>query len=397
MNDRIKQLFDDGYYIVAVFDDRSDIVYSNKKFQQYFPVIRNKEEFKAVILSEELFDDKRKCIIVDSPQTKNIIKFEVNFNAGHALYMGVIMDSSELFRWGCYVDTNLDKDAKESLPQSMSMKIRSSVYSTLTFDQEWKLRYLSENTKDILGEGEYLEKSMEEIFGREISEKILSRTHYFRVFDDVTIDMEGKMVVVSELSSGYKVLNVYPYSSNTMNKFEEIAHLKYKIRKLEQELSDRDKFIKTQKEIFKSLTTVDGLTKLYNRRYLIERFSEEMNKIAKNGYTFAITNFRIRNFKQVNMQIGYEKADELLKYLSVIIKKRLHPDNDMAFRIGNAEFLILSRKSSEEIAKRQFESLQEEFLEHTGFELSLHIFDSQNMDESIIGLYHEHKQRLNQD
>lgn len=394
MDDRIKQLFDEGYYIVAVFDDKGEISYSNKKFSQYFPNVTSKEQFKSIILSEELFDNKRKCIVVDSQETRNIIKFEVNFHEAHSLYMGVVMDSAELFRWGCYVDTNLEKDSKESLPQSMSTKIRSNVYSTLTFGSDWKLRYFSENTKDILGEGEYLEKSLDEIFGAEIAEKIISKTHYFRVFEDVTIDMEGKMIVVSELSSGYKVLNVYPYSSNTMNKFEEIAHLKYRIRKLEQELADRDKFIKAQKEIFKSLTTVDGLTKLYNRRYLIEQFSHEMDKIAKHGYTFAMTNFQIEQFRQINRQIGYEKADELLKYLSILIKKRLHPENDLAFRIGNAEFLILSRKSSEQEAQRQFASIEEEFKTNTGFEISIDIFDSEHMDESVVGLYHEEKRKL---
>lgn len=387
MNEELKNLFDEGYYMVASFDNKGDLSYKNRKFHKYFPAIKNKEDFKELTLSEEIFSIKRKCLVVDSPDMDGIVKFELNYKEGACLFMGLKMNYTELLRLGSYAGMNVNKNIKNLSPSSV--RVKTGIYSTMTFDQNWQLRYFSENTTDILGKRDYAGKSLRDIFGETVAEEIISKAHYFKIFDDVTIDMDGKFMVVSELSSGYKVLNVYPYSSATMNKFEELSYLKYKIKKLEKELTDREKFIRAQKEMFKSLTTVDGLTKLYNRRYLIERFSLEMEKITQKGYTFSVINFHIENFKEINVRIGYEKADELLKFLSVIIKKRLQETKDMAFRVGSAEFLVLSSQSCQETAQRQFDGIQEEFTRKTGFDLNVHILDSENLDMNIVGLYHE--------
>ena len=80
------------------------------------------------------------------------------------------------------------------------------------------------------------------------------------------------------MNSQYLVVNIYPYSANVMNKFEEVSYLRYKIKNLESEISSRDKFIKAQKEVYKNISTVDSLTKLYTRRYLIDRYNEALNK-----------------------------------------------------------------------------------------------------------------------
>lgn len=389
MSEELRLLLDEGYYMIAAFDKKGNLMYNNRKFSQYFQSIHHKDGLKGLILSEEICSATRKCIVVDSPDMDGIVKFELNFKAGSCLYMGLKMNYTELLRLGSYAGINVSKKIKNFSPSSVRMK--TGVYSTMTFDRDWKLRYFTENTTDILGDRDYSGRTLLEIFGQNISDEIISKTRYFQIFDDLTIDMEGKFIVVSELSSGYKVLNVYPYSSGTMNKFEEISYLKYKIKKLEQELLDREKFIKTQKEIFKSLTTVDGLTKLYNRRYLIERFSEEMEKIAESGYTFAVINFHIRNFKTINREIGYEKADDLLRHLSMLIKKRLHQGDDMAFRVGSAEFMVLSSKSLKEKAQQQFGGIEEEFFANTGFGLDLNILDSENLDRDIVALYHERK------
>jgi hypothetical protein len=48
-------------------------------------------------------------------------------------------------------------------------------------------------------------------------------------------------------------MNVYPYSNNICNRFEEVASLKYKIEQLESELTRRKKLIDFQKETIKTL------------------------------------------------------------------------------------------------------------------------------------------------
>lgn len=389
MYDLLESLFDKGYYLLAAFGEEGGLIYANEKFRQYFSDLNHLAELEARILAQEIAGGRRESVTVDSNGADCIVRFRLNYEGSNCICMGEPISYEEFLRTNpCFSGVQC---IKGSLLPEKSVKFYSSVYSTLIYDKDWKLKYFSENLLDILGEGEYKGKSLEEIFGREVAESIVSKEHYFRVFEDVTIDLVGKMLVVSELKTGYKVINLYPYSKNTMNKFEEISRLRYQIINLQKELADRDKFIKAQKEIFKNLTTVDGLTKLYNRRYLIERFSEEMDKIVQKGDTFAMTNFDIENFKQINRQIGYEKADDLLKYLSMLIKNRLDPGRDTAFRIGTAEFLVLSVKSSKETAEEQFGKICSEFKEHTGLEVQMNIFDSENMDLSVIGLCQEKK------
>lgn len=389
MDNLLESLFDKSYYLMAVFGGDGDLVYANQKFRHFFMELKHRKELEKLILAEEITDGIRESVAVDSKRAGCIVRFRLSYEGQNCMFTGEPISYEEFLKENrCFASVQCPSGSL--LPEN-SVKFHSSVYSTLVFDKDWKLKYFSENTFDILGEREYIGKNLEEIFDREIAEGITAKTHYFRVFEDVTIDVVGKMLVVSELRTGYKVINIYPYSRNTMNKFEEMSRLRYQIRNLEKELADRDKFIKTQKEIFRNLTTVDGLTKLYNRRYLIERFSEEMEKIAQNGSTFAMTNFDIENFKQINREIGFEKADDLLKYLSMLIKKRLNPNRDTAFRIGSAEFLVLSVHSSKETAEEQFAVVSREFEEHTGLPVQMNIFDSKHMDMSIIGLYQEKK------
>ncbi|MDO4720293.1 MAG: GGDEF domain-containing protein [Peptostreptococcaceae bacterium] len=389
MYNLLESLFDKGYYLVAVFSGDGDLMYANQKFRHFFMDLKHRKELENLILAEEITDGRQESVAVDSKGADCIVRFRLSYEGQNCMFMGEPISYEEFLKENPCFSVQCPRGSL--LPEN-SVKFHSAVYSTLVFDKDWQLKYFSENTFDVLGEGEYIGKSLEEIFGREIAEGITAKTHYFRVFEDVTIDVVGKMLVVSELRTGYKVINIYPYSRNTMNKFEEMSRLHYQIRNLEKELADRDKFIKTQKEIFKNLTTVDGLTKLYNRRYLIERFSAEMKKIAQSGRTFAMTNFDIENFKQINREIGFEKADDLLKYLSMLIKKRLDPNRDTAFRIGSAEFLVLSLHASKETAKEQFSMVSREFEEHTGLPVQMNIFDSNHMDMSIIGLYREKKE-----
>ena len=192
------------------------------------------------------------------------------------------------------------------------------------------------------------------------------------------MEIDGKLIVLSEMNSKYLVVNIYPYSANVMNKFEEVSYLRYKIKNLESEISSRDKFIKAQKEVYKNISTVDSLTKLYTRRYLIDRYNEALNKSKNYGYKFSLINFHIENFKKINSDIGYDKADDLLKKLSMLIRKTMDHKHDLAFRVSSAEFVILSSFITKELAKDKYESIRNQFQEQTGFDLKMRVIDSQD-------------------
>lgn len=88
-------------------------------------------------------------------------------------------------------------------------------------------------------------------------------------------------------------------------------------------------------EILQKSNMIDGLTKLYNRKYL----NTFMDTTATNFSSFAVAMVDIDYFKKVNDTYGHDAGDLVLKGLSEIFKSVIGKD-DIAFRFGGEEFLI---------------------------------------------------------
>ena len=372
----------DSFYMIASFDETGNIIYKNNKFNMYFPEVKSKDDFMDVTYEQEVFGRNRKRIIVESPDMDGIIKFEVNFSKGVSSYVGTKINYDEIIELGHYTGIPVKKDKSKYKAKISVAKTKMNAYATMLIGKDDKIKYITDNIYEILGSNVYLDKSLTEVFGQDIAIEIKNRINYLRVFEDATLEIDGKLIVLSEMNSKYLVVNIYPYSANVMNKFEEVSYLKYKIKNLESEINSRDKFIRAQKEVYKNISTVDSLTKLYTRRYLIDRYNEALNKSKNYGYKFSLINFHIENFKKINSDIGYDKADDLLKKLSMLIRKTMDHKHDLAFRVSSAEFVILSSFITKKLAKDKFESIRSAFQEETGFELKMNVIDSE--DEAIM-------------
>ncbi|WP_313017076.1 GGDEF domain-containing protein [Acetoanaerobium noterae] len=368
----------DSFYMIASFDEAGDIIYKNNKFNMYFPDVKSKDDFMDITYEQEVFGRNRKRIIVESPDMDGIIKFEVNYSKGISSYIGTKINYDEIIELGHYTGIPVKKDKARFNRKISVSKTKMNAYATMLVGKDEKIKYITDNIYEILGSNIYLDKTLTEVFGNDIALEIKNRINYLKVFDDTTLEIDGKLIVLSEMNSKYLVVNIYPYSANVMNKFEEVSYLRYKIKNLESEISSRDKFIKAQKEVYKNISTVDSLTKLYTRRYLIDRYNEALNKSKNYGYKFSLINFHIENFKKINSDIGYDKADDLLKKLSMLIRKTMDHKHDLAFRVSSAEFVILSSFITKELAKDKYESIRNQFQEQTGFDLKMRVIDSQD-------------------
>lgn len=81
-----------------------------------------------------------------------------------------------------------------------------------------------------------------------------------------------------------------------------------------------------------SESNLDPLTGYYNRRSL----EEKVNSLEM----YSIILLDIDLFKTVNDQYGHQVGDEVLKYLSTLVKNETR-ESDMCFRMGGEEFLIV--------------------------------------------------------
>jgi diguanylate cyclase (GGDEF)-like protein len=92
-------------------------------------------------------------------------------------------------------------------------------------------------------------------------------------------------------------------------------------------------------EIYR-LTTVDGLTQIYNKRYFLETLEREISRAHRYHRDLALIMFDIDFFKNVNDTHGHLAGDSVLKQLASVLRGRIRREDIMA-RYGGEEFAII--------------------------------------------------------
>ena len=99
----------------------------------------------------------------------------------------------------------------------------------------------------------------------------------------------------------------------------------------------------------------DGLTGLYNRRYLFEELNRELSRAQRNSTCFSIMSMDIDNLKEINDRFGHNYGDVLIKEFGEIVRKASRK-TDIAARIGGDEFILLTpecdQSQAENVARR---------------------------------------------
>jgi len=92
-------------------------------------------------------------------------------------------------------------------------------------------------------------------------------------------------------------------------------------------------------EIYR-LTTVDGLTQIFNKRYFSEALGREIARASRYRRELSMVMFDLDHFKQVNDTHGHLAGDAVLKTLSLTIKAKIRTE-DIFARYGGEEFAII--------------------------------------------------------
>lgn len=112
-------------------------------------------------------------------------------------------------------------------------------------------------------------------------------------------------------------------------------------------------------EEMRQLAETDPLTSVYNRRALMEKLEQEMDRAARYATRLTGMMIDIDNFKQINDTYGHLVGDRVLKQLASLLKREQR-SVDIVARYGGEEFVVLlpetttseSRNFAERILKR---------------------------------------------
>lgn len=123
-------------------------------------------------------------------------------------------------------------------------------------------------------------------------------------------------------------------------------------------LYNHDLFNKTQE-----MANCDGLTKLFNKRYFMERLSNVLLDASKGHHPFSLFIFDLDHFKHYNDTQGHQAGDEVLKATGEILRDTVRPD-DLACRFGGEEFIVLLAHAPKKGAMQAAERIRERIAAH---------------------------------
>lgn len=113
-------------------------------------------------------------------------------------------------------------------------------------------------------------------------------------------------------------------------------------------------------EMLRDSSLRDGMTGLYNRRFLEEYLEKAASQSTRNKTTYAILMIDIDYFKMVNDTYGHDNGDLVIKGLADTLKENIR-ESDLAIRFGGEEFVVMLYNPTEQGAIDVAEKLRMAF------------------------------------
>jgi diguanylate cyclase (GGDEF)-like protein len=101
----------------------------------------------------------------------------------------------------------------------------------------------------------------------------------------------------------------------------------------------------------------DGLTNLFNRRYMEETLEREISRAQRKDAGLGLLMIDIDHFKSFNDDYGHDAGDMVLREVGGLLLNRTRKE-DVACRYGGEEFLIIIPETGEDDALARAEELQ---------------------------------------
>lgn len=138
---------------------------------------------------------------------------------------------------------------------------------------------------------------------------------------------------------------------------QRVLHLQEEIQiERESALRSSDEWAHTNRRLLREALT-DPLTGLPNRRYGLDRLTQEWSFASHSGLPMACLMIDIDHFKAINDSFGHDMGDEVLRHLAEILTQTVRKE-DVVFRYGGEEFAALCPATSQESAVQLAERIR---------------------------------------
>ncbi|OKY76134.1 MAG: hypothetical protein BM485_02475 [Desulfobulbaceae bacterium DB1] len=156
------------------------------------------------------------------------------------------------------------------------------------------------------------------------------------------------------------------FNPGTVDRNDEMGRLASAISRMGEEIArQQNELLRTNAELVKTnrelqeLSNTDALTRLCNRRFLLETLTKEYRRARRYGHELSVLMIDADHFKQVNDRHGHLCGDTVLISIADTLKKTVR-NTDLVARYGGEEMIVLLPETGREQAIRIAEKLRKE-------------------------------------
>ncbi len=116
--------------------------------------------------------------------------------------------------------------------------------------------------------------------------------------------------------------------------------------------------LKESNQLLLELSNTDPLTRLANRRHLMDTLAREFKRSDRAGSPFSLVMTDIDHFKRINDTFGHQVGDEVLAEVANLMRAHLR-EYDLAARYGGEEFALVLPDADLDMALQVAERLRQ--------------------------------------
>lgn len=113
----------------------------------------------------------------------------------------------------------------------------------------------------------------------------------------------------------------------------------------------------------------DGLTGIYNRRFLEENLGKTVERLRSSGQMLGVLMVDVDFFKNYNDTYGHGRGDDCLRAVAGALQQNLLRPEDFVARYGGEEFMVVMPKADEEeirtMARRILDQIRQLRIPHS--------------------------------